>query len=424
MPAETSPRTPRVRLYELDLLRFAAAMTVLLYHYTGSLGGPFKGEKARELFDPVSLLTQFGYLGVELFFLISGFVILMSAWGRSMADFTVSRITRLYPAYWLAVIMIGVIHAITGMGRGKPETIIPNLTMFQQGMGLRNASGVFWTLWVEMHFYALISILVLAGITYRRCITFMATWSVLAIFAQEADNKLLQSVLVPEYAPYFVAGMALYLIHRFGPSLMLWVFVAFSWACSLRYALPNATEGPYNIPEANAWPAIAVLSTLIFALVALVATGKLGWLRWKHFATLGALTYPTYLIHYELGPVIARALYPRLAPWAVVLIITAIVLALAYLINRLVEEPAVRWLRPRLKDSFERLSTGEPGQHRQRRTRHTDPPAPPGTTPPGPGGTLPPGPANPHPGHGAQTPAHHPDTPHGSTPSAPIGSTI
>ncbi|MGI5169474.1 acyltransferase family protein [Spirillospora sp. CA-253888] len=424
MPAETAPRTPRVRLHELDLLRFVAAMAVLLYHYTGSMGGPFKGEKARELFEPVSVLTQFGYLGVELFFLISGFVILMSAWGRSMADFAASRITRLYPAYWLAVLMIGAIYLTTGMGRGKPETLIPNLTMFQQGMGVPNASGVFWTLWAEMHFYALISILVLTGITYRRCLTFMAGWSVLAIFAKESGNDILQSVLIPEYAPYFIAGMALYLIHRFGPSLMLWLMVAFSWACSIRYALPTAVEHPYNVSRADAWPAVAVLTTLVYALVALIATGKLHRLRWKRFATLGALTYPTYLIHYELGPLLSRALYPRLHPWAVVLVITAIVLATAYLINKLVEEPAVRWLKPRLKDSFDRLSTSEPGQHRHRRARHTDPPAPGGGTPPGPGGPPPHGPTAPHPGTGGQTPAHHPDTPHGSTPSAPIGSTI
>ncbi|WP_067472984.1 acyltransferase family protein [Actinomadura hibisca] len=412
MPAETAPRTPRVRLYELDLLRFLAAMAVLLYHYTGSRGGPFKGEKARELFDPVSALTQFGYLGVELFFLISGFVILMSAWGRSMADFTVSRITRLYPAYWLAVLMIGAIHLTTGMGRGKPETIIPNLTMFQQGMGIRNASGVFWTLWAEMHFYALISLLVLTGITYRRCLTFMTTWTVLAIFAKESGNDLLQSVLIPTYAPYFIAGMALYLIHRFGPTLMLWLLVAFSWACSIRYALPAATEAPYSISRADAWPAIAVLTTLVYALVALIATGKLSRLRWKRLATLGALTYPTYLIHYELGPVIARFLYPTLQPWAVVLIITATVLAAAYLINKLVEEPAARWLKPRLKDSFARLATTEPGQHRHRRARHTEPPTPPGPpTPPAPAASTPRAPPPPTPAPEARHPPITPTRP-------------
>jgi peptidoglycan/LPS O-acetylase OafA/YrhL len=419
MPADTKERAPgRVRLSEVDLLRFIAAMTVVAYHYTGTRGGPWEGENARELFDPISVATQFGYLGVELFFLISGFVILMSVWGRTMADFTVSRIVRLYPAYWFAVLMIGVIHLTTGTGRGRPEALIPNLTMFQQGMGIRNVSGVFWTLWVEMHFYALIAVLVLVGVTYQRCITFMSTWSVLAVFAHESGNDLLKSLLVPEFAPYFVAGMAFYLIHRFGPNLLLWGFVAFSWAASIRYSLPAASEPPYRIATVDAWPAVPLIVTLLYTVMALVAIGALSKIRWKRFATLGALTYPTYLIHYELGPVLSPLVHPALPAWAATAAVTAIVLAAAYLIHRLVERPLSAWLKPRLKTAFDRIHLADPGRTRGRRARQPTPP-PHETT------------ATPH--STSETEAHPPNgrTPplqgeegHGSTPSPPIGSTI
>ncbi|WP_329520565.1 acyltransferase family protein [Spirillospora sp. NBC_01491] len=421
MPPETPtalPPAPRVRLREVDLLRFLAALAVLMYHYTGSLGGPWKGEKARELFDPVSTLTQFGYLGVELFFLISGFVILMSTWGRTMADFTVSRIIRLYPAYWFSVLLIGAIYLTTGLGRGRPEALIPNLTMFQQGMGIQNVSGVYWTLWTEMHFYALIAVLVLTGVTYSRCITFMSTWTVLAVFAKETGNGVLEGLLIPEFAPYFIAGMAFYLIHRFGSSWLLWGFAAFSWATSMRYALPAATGEPYSLAPSDAWPAIAVITTALFGLMALVATGKLSKLRWKHFATLGALTYPTYLIHYELGPALARLLHPALPYWAALAAITAIVLVAAYLINKLVEDPLVKLLKPRLKDSFQRLSAADTGRHRGKRARTPDVPADePAAPAPHANDTRAIVPAGP-------TPPHHEEEAHGSTPSAPIGSSI
>ncbi|WP_051712380.1 acyltransferase family protein [Spirillospora albida] len=412
------PPAPRVRLREVDLLRFLAALAVVLYHYTGTRGGPWDGEKAREVFSPLSKLTQFGYLGVELFFLISGFVILMSVWGRTMAEFTVSRIVRLYPAYWVAVLMIGAIYLLTGEGRGRPDRIIPNLTMFQQGMGVRNVSGVFWTLWAEMHFYALISILVLTGVTYRRCITFMASWTVLAIFADESGSALLRTVLMPEFAPYFIGGMAFFLIHRFGPSLLLWLFAAFSWATSLRHALPTAVEKPYAVAPSDAWPAVAVIVTLCYVVMALVATGRLGWLRWKGLATLGALTYPLYLIHYELGPQFGELLQDRVPYWAGTLMIIAAVLALAYLINRFVEEPLAKWLKPRLRDSFERLQAAEPGRARGRRGRDADGPADdPGAGTPQAHDTRAGAPSG-------QAVPHHVAEPHGSTPSPPIGSTI
>jgi peptidoglycan/LPS O-acetylase OafA/YrhL len=406
-------QTPAARLREVDLLRFLAALAVLLYHYTGTIGGPWRQDNAREIFSPVSALTQFGYLGVELFFLISGFVILMSVWGRSMADFTISRIIRLYPAYWFAVLLIGALYLTTGEGRGKPENIIPNLTMFQQGMGVQNASGVFWTLWTEMHFYALISILVLAGVTYQRCVTFMAAWTVLAVFAQETGTKVLQALLIPEYAPYFVAGMAFYLIHRFGPSLLLWGFAAFSWAASIRHALPIGTSEPYNIAPVDAWPALPILITLIYAVMALVATGRLRRLNWRGFATLGCLTYPTYLIHYEVAPPLARLLHPALPYWAATAAIAAIVLAAAYLIHRLIERPLSRWLKPRLRDSFDRLRVGDPARHRDETQR---------------GAATRDTPQNPQPTAETQprgeTPVPLDQEPHGSTPSPPIGSTI
>ena len=409
----TPTHTPRPRLRELDLLRFIAALAVLLYHYTGSTGGPWDGHNARELFAPVSLATQFGYLGVELFFLISGFVILMSAWGRTMAEFTISRIIRLYPAYWFAVLLTAALYLTTGQGRGRPENIIPNLTMFQQGMGVQNVSGVFWTLWVEMHFYALIAILVLTGITYRRCITFMATWTVLAIYAQEAHATALQKLLIPEHAPYFIAGMALYLIHRHGPTLLVWGLTAFSWATSIRYAVPTGTDAPYHIAPSNAWPAIPILVTAAYLIIALVALGKLRRLNWRGLATLGCLTYPTYLIHYELGPPLADLLHPALPYWAATLAITTTVLTAAYLIHRLVEKPLSAWLKPRLRDAFDRLDIPHPRNHHPATTHHDTPRNQPRNPDPT-SETQPPG----------TTTDPHGQPPRGSTPSAPIGSTI
>ena len=88
----------KTRVNEIDLLRFFAALAVAFYHYA------FRGYAANNLsIMPYPLLepiAKYGFLGVELFFMISGFVILMTAASGSLKGFIVSRIVRLYPAVW------------------------------------------------------------------------------------------------------------------------------------------------------------------------------------------------------------------------------------------------------------------------------------------------------------------------------------
>jgi len=76
----------KARLYELDLLRFIAAISVLLYHYTfmGYAENSIQGDYTSPIEYPMlAPFSQYTYLGVNLFFMISGFVILLSAHGMT-----------------------------------------------------------------------------------------------------------------------------------------------------------------------------------------------------------------------------------------------------------------------------------------------------------------------------------------------------
>jgi peptidoglycan/LPS O-acetylase OafA/YrhL len=374
----------------LDLLRFIAAAAVLAYHFTGFGGGGPWPQAARKVFPGVGSVTGFGYLGVDLFFMISGFVILMSVWGRGTGEFAVSRIVRLMPAYWVSVLLGAAIFAVFGLGNGRPGLVIPNLTMLQGGLGVRNVDPVYWTLWVELHFYALIAVLAAVGVTYRNCVIFMAAWLFIGLYADEGDNKLLQVLFVPTWNCYFISGMALFLIYRFGPNLLLWGFVAVGWLMALRWGVWRA-GGIFH--EATDGPAL-VLITGIFVVMVLVAVRRLGWLRWRGLTVLGGLTYPLYLVHQQLSFPILDAIYPRLNRWVALAVVTAASLAVAFAIYRFAERPAQAWLRPRLRAALDRIRTSEPPRRsaQARAAAPADTAAPPESAPESASGQVPAGP--------------------------------
>lgn len=364
-PATASPTVPSrapspapSRLRELDLLRFVAAATVMIYHMTGVPTGSW-GQDARVLFHEISYLTREGMLAVELFFLISGFVILMSVWGRQVGDFAISRITRLFPAYWFAVTLALVIYLATGIHAGTTGTLgvarsyLPNLTMLQDGWHVPKIEVLYWTLWTELHFYVLIAILVGVGITYARCLIFMSAWLLASVFAVESGGAVVNALLIPGWAPFFVAGMAFYLIHRFGSNAILWLIVFGCYGLSTHFSVKRPEPG-FRWPGVDQW-LIPILLAAIFLVMALVATGKLRWLDWRGFTVLGALTYPLYLVHETVSRPLITTLFPYYSKWNVLALAILTSLAAAYLVHKLVEEPGQRRLRPALKKALAQI---------------------------------------------------------------------
>ena len=99
------------RLYAIDGIRLLAALMVTVHHDAGTwrdnqLGNRGSGRPASEVFPHLFPIASYSaaVIGVQFFFVISGFVICMSCWGRLPRDFFVSRVIRLYPAYWFGVL--------------------------------------------------------------------------------------------------------------------------------------------------------------------------------------------------------------------------------------------------------------------------------------------------------------------------------
>ncbi|MEV1063358.1 acyltransferase [Streptomyces sp. NPDC050263] len=362
-PTLTLPRvrptpTPTVvhrrggRIAALDGMRLLAALMVVAYHYMALYGGwPTHGAT---LFPAAFPYTAYGWLGVPLFFLISGFVICMSCWGRSLESFFVSRVVRLYPAYWFAVLATTVVVMLVPGGRNPLPVadVVTNLTMLQEPLGVGKVDGVYWTLYAELRFYLLFAVMAWWGLTYRRVLVFCCVWAAAGMLLAKSQGSLLYGLLMPNYCWYFIAGMAFFLIYRFGPNLLLIGVVLLCFGASLPFAHDtwSGTLGYFEY-SIKFWPVVAVLA-VCFGAMALVATGRLNWMQWRWLPYAGAVTYPLYLMHQYMGWELIRALGDRLSPYQVLAVVLGGMLVASWLVHRLIERPVSRLLRRRLSTAL------------------------------------------------------------------------
>ncbi|MEW2517020.1 acyltransferase family protein [Actinacidiphila alni] len=341
-----APQPVKRRLYVLDGLRLIAALMVVFYHYTGYNPTNYWGRSDAAVFPAIHGITSYGWLGVYLFFLISGFVICMSSWNRTPRQFLFSRFTRLYPAYWAAVILTSAVVFLTPKaGRLSPPETLANLTMFERGMGVPYVDGVYWTLWAELRFYMLFAVVVAFGVTYRRVMTFCVIWMAACIMTTSGDNDFLNQVFEPTYAPFFIGGIGIFLMYRFGPRPEIWLLIAASWLDGQFQLddLSDTAEGHARTPVY--WAVCVILLALFYAVLIAVARGRLEFLNWRWLTVAGAMTYPLYLIHEKIGLEIILHNHNALPPYLLLGLLVGGALLSAYLIHRLVEEPVARRLR-------------------------------------------------------------------------------
>ncbi|MFD5628871.1 acyltransferase family protein [Streptomyces sp. NPDC127072] len=350
-----APRRPR--LYVIDALRLMAALMVALHHYIGTYradrpGNHIWDRPVSEIFPSLFPVAAYGWIGVEFFFVISGFVICMSSWGRRPREFFVSRVIRLYPAYWFAVLFTTAVLTLwpaefTAVPSAK---VILNLSMLQQGEGAPAVDGVYWTLWSELRFYVVFMLVVAAGLTYRRVVLFCCVWGALAAVAHNSGIPLLVTVVNPEAVWFFIAGLALYLMHRFGQDLLLWGILGLAWVMSQNQLLARI-----SVEKVSGWSGSVILYTLFLLLMTAIALGATDRFRWRWTATAGALTYPFYLLHYGVGTTLIHHLHDRVDARLLVPAVIAAMLALSLLVHRFVEVPLSRRLKRGLNGAFSRL---------------------------------------------------------------------
>ncbi|MDM7854044.1 acyltransferase family protein [Cellulomonas alba] len=356
-PTLTAPAAEptRARLAALDGLRFAAAAAVVLYHFTARRTTSW-GTHQAEL-GALGKWATYGSLGPELFFVISGFVILMTAWGRSTAKVVASRVARIYPAYWVAVLATGALLLLV-YPAGKavtPGEVLVNLTMVQQAAGYDHVDGVYWTLWTELRFYVLIGAFTLVGVTRRRVLGVVLLWPWVALWVERQGWDTAAMLLVSDYAPLFSVGMAIYVVHRWGHGVLPWLAVGLGTWLAVQRVVPSRTA---VLNHATAFVthrgAVAAALVVCVALVAAVTLTPLARVEWRGLVVLGALTYPLYLVHQYWGLYVIHEVVDAVPAYVALACALVAVTALAWLVHLLIERPAGPRMRRAVQTGLER----------------------------------------------------------------------
>lgn len=353
----TASAAAKTRYYDIDLLRLGSALMVVLFHYT--YVSQRDGYAVDFEFQKYASWGHYLYIGINFFFVISGFVILMSAKDRQPWRFVVSRFTRLMPAYWfgIAATSLAIVFFNQDGFSVSWGQVLVNLTMLQTAFGVEHVDGVYWTLWLELKFYLVIFLLCALGwLKYVRhlvlFILLLSIWAFTVPFDQQVQTwgNPFENAF-PHWWGYFACGCVVYLGFRDGidryTGLLLILSVVF---VLMQNVVFGQIMGLWFAEPFTPW-ILASASLAFFCLFALLVFSRDNPLRRPQFLVFGALTYPLYLMHQLIGYQWLNVMHDKvdheLLLWGTIFLM----LLLSWLVYRFVERP----MRSVLKRGLENL---------------------------------------------------------------------
>lgn len=300
------PENQRIKF--LDGLRCVAILAVILFHYFCRWTPSFYTENLYPYGNLLAAPFQYGRYGVELFFIISGFVITLTLYRCStFFEFAVRRFARLWPAMAIScLITYTAVHLIPNRAFVvSAASWIPSLT-FSDPHTFNTLfhtdrfdwiDGAYWSLFAEVRFY------ILAGLVFflRRdrfprsiCLVGIAVTGLSCIasaFHVAAVGKVLSFFFIADYLPWFLVGIAFFLLHKqIERKIAVGLFLVGILTLMARAIHHRSTVE-------------AVTALLIPALfLAVSRTALLNRVVSSPLLTgIGAASYSLYLIHQNLG---------------------------------------------------------------------------------------------------------------------------
>lgn len=321
------------RLIVLDALRGLAALSVVLFHYSHQYYVLFP-EKYNFIFD-----FDLGYFGVQVFFVISGFVIFMTLNKTERPrDFFVSRIARLYPVYWSAVIVTFIIVLIFGLDGQEVSfsDFFFNFLMIHNLFNIPNVDGVYWTLLYEIKFYFLMFVVyyftLLKRIDYISFIMILLTVSHYYFAIDSFPLKIFYYLFILKYLSFFIAGIMFYKIYDQSANLFTYIVLI----CSL---ISNI------VIVQNEYEKV-ILTLILYPVFFFLVKNKLNFLAIKPLVYLGTISYSLYLVHQNIGYVIIKFGFLYDINIEIITLLAFIIsLLLATVMTFFIEQPALNKIR-------------------------------------------------------------------------------
>ena len=339
----------------IQVLRGLAALGVMVFHAQDEL-------RTNHLGDPFPDLTG-GAFGVDLFFAISGFIMVYSSTALfgaigSAALFMAKRIARIAPLYWLFTALCAIVILHQTRHQSNHSAFFANLAAslgFVSYLANEDGFPVYslgWTLEYEMFFYVCFSA-ALALPRHFAVFALAAALAILTLAGQIFEMPYWASYLASSQILEFAAGMLAAELYLAGVRLRAPFALALIGAGVVGLVLTTPTMDDWWAQRGLVWGSLAAA---ILAGAALWPAGGAGRVRgW--FEAIGDASYSLYLVHYALFLAIATVLrrivdLHRIPPvvYFVFLVCSAIAAALAS--YRFFEAPVTRALQRRLARLF------------------------------------------------------------------------
>lgn len=330
---------PRLRKNNFDLLRLLLALTVCLVH-------------AAELSGFNALQAVSGVLSsriaVQAFFVVSGFLIVMSyERSSSLVSYTSKRIRRIYPAYFTVVLLCALAFAIVSslpiseyFSLAWLKYLLANLTFLNfvqstlpgvfESNRMPAVNGALWTLKVEVMFYMTVPVLVYLVRRLPRLPLLVVFYSLSVAYAQilngaaaESGNAFYEQLArqLPGQLSFFIAGAGLfYYLPVFERKIGSFVSLAAA-ILLVNYWVPLPWLQPF---------ALAVL--VLFCGLFLYA---------GNFGKYGDFSYGVYILHFPLIQLLLNAGWSAEHAWSFLMTVVVLTFIGAFLMWNLVEK---RWL--------------------------------------------------------------------------------
>lgn len=321
------------RFETLDSLRGIAAVCVMLFHYLWGYNNEF-GLRWNLLVD-----FKYGFFGVELFFIISGFVIYYSInKSKTVKDFLSKRFIRLYPTYWLCLAITFMVVYYFGLSSTRNTTMkeaLIGLTMLQGLFKVKHVDPSYWSLQIEIFFYIFIAVIFFLKIQSRLKYILWGWLFLIWFYNFIYKIPVLGAFLNLQYGMLFIAGICFYKIKFLKDSnFKNHLLIILTYLTALK--LLNDMEGYF-------WGI-----TIIYIVFYLTIYGFLDFLDKPIFLFFGRISYALYLIHDNIGLVVLQQLRMKGFNSPFLVIIPAFLsICLAWLISYYFEPVAKALLQER-----------------------------------------------------------------------------